>query len=151
MFTINGGKSVISRFIEAHNQYYPTALAELQRDFKQSCWMWFIFPQIAGLGRSKTSKYYEIQSKEELMQYANNKLLHKHTLQLYKVLNKSEELDIVYIFGNSIDARKLQSHLTLFATIPKYKKQCYNLIDKYFNGEWDFDTIKLYNDWDKEI
>lgn len=140
---------MISRFIEAHNQYYSVAKTELQNDYKQSCWMWFIFPQIAGLGFSSISKYYEIQSKQELMQFANNKLLNSHILELYKILKNSEELDVVYIFGD-IDARKLQSHLTLFATIPKYRKQCYNLINKYFAGVWDYRTIQIYNSWNKE-
>lgn len=140
---------MIDRFIIAHRQFYNTALSELKRGYKQSCWMWFIFPQIAGLGFSDISKYYEIQSRDELLQYATNIELHKHTLQLYRVLKNLPESDPIEIFGD-IDSRKLQSHLTLFATIPKYKKQCYNLIDKYFNGNWDFDTIKLYTDWDKE-
>jgi len=107
----------LQRFIDAQNGIFDQALAELKAGRKQSHWMWFVFPQLAGLGRSTTAKFYGIRSSEEAQAYLDHHVLGPRLTQAVETAmcwagkRSAEE-----IFG-SIDAMKLRSSLTLFSQV----------------------------------
>lgn len=132
----------LQRFIDAQNSIFEIALAELRRGSKESHWMWFIFPQIAGLGRSPTAQRYAIRSLEEARAYLNHGLLGPRLRQsvetlLFSAANRSPE----QIFG-SIDAMKLASSLTLFDQAAPGDIFAHAL-DRLFGGQADARTLAL--------
>jgi uncharacterized protein (DUF1810 family) len=107
----------LQRFVDAQEGVFPTALAELRAGAKQSHWMWFIFPQLAGLGRSSTAQYYGIRSRDEAIAYLANPLLGPRLNDAVEaILPWADERSAEEILG-SIDALKLRSCLTLFDAI----------------------------------
>lgn len=134
----------LDRFIEAHDEDYERALREIKNGRKLTHWMWYIFPQITGLGMSDTARYYEIKSLDEAEAYLNNNLLYSHLIEISNVLLNLNTNDPIEIFGD-IDALKLKSSMTLFSYISD--NQIFNkVIDKYFYGEKDLNTIKICED-----
>ena len=103
----------LARFVEAQDGIYERALAELRAGAKQSHWMWFIFPQNAGLGRSPMAIRYGIRSIEEARAYLAHPLLGMRLRECLAALEDVSVADAVAVFG-SIDAVKLRSSLTLF-------------------------------------
>lgn len=131
----------LDRFIEAHNDDYNRALNEVKSGRKLTHWMWYIFPQIAGLGMSETAKYYEIKSLDEARAYLNNELLKGHIIEISNALLELYTNDPVEVFGD-IDALKLKSSMTLFSYISN--NEIFNkVIDKYFNGNKDLTTVRI--------
>lgn len=131
----------LNRFIEAHEEDYERALREIKNGRKLTHWMWYIFPQITGLGMSDTARYYEIKSLEEARSYLNNELLRTHLIEITNVLLELNTNDPIEIFGD-IDALKLKSSMTLFSYISD--NEIFNkVIDKYFNGNKDLTTIRI--------
>lgn len=137
----------LSRFIEAHQVNYKCALQEIKNGKKLTHWMWYIFPQIIGLGRSSTAKYYAIQSLEEGFFYYNNYLLREHLIEISTALLELKTNNPLEVFGGvdclrPVDALKLNSSMTLFYYISNNDlfKQ---VIDKYFNGEQDLKTLEI--------
>jgi uncharacterized protein (DUF1810 family) len=107
----------LQRFVDAQDGVFPTALAELRAGAKQSHWMWFIFPQLAGLGRSSTAQYYGIRSRDEAIAYLANPLLGPRLHDAVEaILLWAHKRSAEEILG-SIDALKLRSCLTLFDVI----------------------------------
>lgn len=138
----------VSRFLEAHRKEYAKALKEIQSGRKQTHWMWFIFPQITGLGKSETSQYYEIKSLEEAKAYLENEELKKHLLEISTELLKLDTDNPVEVFGD-IDALKLNSSMTLFSYVST--EEIFNqVIDKYFDGNKDEVTIKICQELEKK-
>ena len=104
----------LQRFVEAQDSVFDTALEELRAGHKQSHWMWFIFPQIAGLGRSPTAQYYAIRSMHEARAYLAHPLLGDRLRSAVDtVVSAAERQTPVQILGD-VDAMKLRSSLTLF-------------------------------------
>ena len=132
----------IDRFIEAQKTSHRQVLSELKRGLKVSHWMWFTFPQIRGLGFSPTSQYFEIQSIDELREFVGNKYLVKNLKACINVLLKLKTNDPVEIFGD-IDAMKLQSSMTLFARTSELGALSKQILNKYFNGEFDGCTLGI--------
>jgi len=131
----------LDRFIEAHNDDYNRALNEVKSGRKLTHWMWYIFPQIAGLGMSETAQYYEIKSLDEARAYLNNELLRSHLIEISSVLLELYTNDPVEVFGD-VDALKLKSSMTLFSYISN--NEIFNkVIDKYFNGNKDLTTVRI--------
>lgn len=132
----------LTRFVKAQKQFFETALMELRQGKKQSHWMWFIFPQLKGLGGSETAQYYGIKNIEEAQAYMTNEYLQQNMFQICQVLVESKENNALKIFG-SPDHMKLKSSMTLF------EQACPNfdifgkVIEKFFNGERDEKTIQL--------
>ena len=130
----------LERFIEAHNDY-NRALNEVKSGRKLTHWMWYIFPQIAGLGMSETAKYYEIKSLDEARAYLNNELLKDHIIEISNALLELDKTDPVEVFGD-VDALKLKSSMTLFSYVSD--DEIFNkVIDKYFNGSKDLTTVRI--------
>ncbi len=104
----------LDRFVEAQEGVYGTALAEIRRGAKRSHWMWFVFPQIAGLGRSPAARHFAISSLDEARAYLAHPVLGARLRECVAALRDLPPTDAEAVFG-STDAMKLRSSLTLFA------------------------------------
>lgn len=104
----------LQRFLEAHEGAYPGALAEIGRGAKRGHWMWYVFPQIAGLGRSDMAHRYAIGSLDEARAYLAHPVLGQRLRECVAALQALTETTAVKVFGE-VDAMKLRSSLTLFA------------------------------------
>lgn len=126
----------LQRFIDAHQTSFDNALQEIKNGKKTTHWMWYIFPQMKGLGRSYTSQYYAIESLDEAKAYFNDILLREHTLKLLNALMELETTDAIEVFGKT-DSRKLQSSMTLFALAIPEEKLFMQVLDKFYAGKMD--------------
>jgi uncharacterized protein (DUF1810 family) len=135
-------KNKLERFLVAQETSYETALSEIKNGQKESHWMWYIFPQIAGLGNSELSKYYSIRDIEEASDYVRHPILGSRLLRICTVLADFENKDVNSIFGFP-DNLKLQSCLTLFSMLEISPPIFGYLLEKYFNGQKDEYTFKI--------
>ncbi|MFA6052913.1 MAG: DUF1810 domain-containing protein [Methylobacter sp.] len=132
----------LSRFTSAQESIYDSVLAELRNGRKRTHWMWYIFPQIDGLGRSTTAKHYAIKSMEEARQYLNHPVLGKRLLECAEAVFAIEGRSVSEIFGYP-DNLKLKSSMTLFECVTAPCSMFSRVLDKYFNGERDTLTLQL--------
>tara|TARA_B100000614_G_scaffold69541_1_gene61780 strand:- start:1381 stop:1809 length:429 start_codon:yes stop_codon:yes gene_type:complete len=126
--------SHLDRFIKAQEKSYQIALKEIQNGRKLSHWMWFIFPQIDGLGMSSISSKYSIKTQQEARDYLNHDILGSRLIEITNALMKIEQKSARSIFGYPDDL-KLKSSMTLFKTISYDDKLFSDVLVKYFNGE----------------
>lgn len=136
-------KNDLERFLKAQEKDYEHALNEIKNGRKTGHWIWYIFPQIAGLGFSSTSKYYSIRDKKEAIEYLKNKTLKNRLIEICEALLSLESDDATYVMGYPDDL-KLKSSMTLFdevSDIDVFKK----VLDKFYKGEKDEMTISLLN------
>ena len=103
----------LDRFVEAQDPVYSRALAEIREGAKRSHWMWYIFPQIAGLGRSTTAQYYSIACLEEARAFLRHPVLGPRLRECVEALRNLKSTSAGDVFGE-VDAQKLKSSLTLF-------------------------------------
>lgn len=139
----------LDRYLDAQDKSYEQALEEIKKRRKRSHWMWYIFPQIKGLGQSPTSIYYSIQNLEEANEYLKNPILGTRLKEITNELLNLELNDPVQIFGG-IDSLKLKSCMTLFDYISDddiFKK----VLDKYYDGKLDELTLNICNSLSKEL
>jgi uncharacterized protein (DUF1810 family) len=141
----DSGSPDLVRFVEAQDSggTYATALAELRRGRKTSHWMWFVFPQIAGLGQSPTAVYYGVRGLDEARAYVQHQTLGARLVECADVLSGLDERDPVQVFGG-IDAVKLRSSMTLFAHAAAdddTRRHFDAVLDQYFGGEEDAATL----------
>lgn len=136
--------SDLQRFLDAQNRggTYVQALAELRAGRKQGHWMWFIFPQIAGLGRSPTARAYAIASLQEARDYLAHPVLGSRLSECARALLESSGLTAREILGG-IDAIKLRSSMTLFERAGPSNPLFGEVIDRYFGGLRDEATERL--------
>ena len=132
----------LQRFRQAQEQDYSTALSEIRRGRKQSHWIWYVFPQIAGLGFSDTSIYYAIRDINEAKLYLEDELLRGHLLEICGALLELETNDATAVMG-SPDDMKLRSSMTLFAEAAPHIDIFQRVLDKYFGGRKDERTLAL--------
>jgi uncharacterized protein (DUF1810 family) len=134
----------LERFVAAQNagQTFERAVAELRRGRKTSHWMWFVFPQIAGLGRSPTSRMYAISSLAEARAYLAHPVLGPRLGECAELVCGVEGRTAEQIFG-SIDAQKLRSSATLFALADPTTQVFQRVLDQYFGGVADPATEAL--------
>ena len=132
----------LERFVQAQAEVYPRALAELKLGRKRSHWMWFIFPQIDGLGHSSTAKFYAIKSQDEARAYLDHPVLGKRLRECAEALLKIEGKSAAEIFGYPDDL-KLRSSMTLFASASAADSVFTRVLDQYFEGEPDQMTLEL--------
>jgi uncharacterized protein (DUF1810 family) len=138
----NADRYNLSRFISAQEATYETALAELRSGQKRSHWMWFIFPQIRGLGRTSTSEYYSIKSEEEARQYLSHPILGARLLECAEAVWALEGRSASQIFGFPDDL-KLKSSMTLFAQITEPGSVFARVLGKFFAGKPDEKTLEI--------
>lgn len=131
----------VSRFIKAQENMYETALAEVRNGKKESHWIWFVLPQLRGLGHTYNSTYYGLEGLDEANLYLNTPILKAHLYEIINVLLSLPTNNPESIFGK-LDAMKLKSSMTLFDTVAPndiFSK----VLDKYFNGQRDLRTINM--------
>jgi len=130
----------IERFVKAQESDYACALQEIKNGRKRSHWMWYVFPQLKGLGRSETARYYGIENRAEARAYLDHPLLGPRLLEISGELLKLDRSDATAVFGRP-DDRKLKSSMTLFYLVdgnPTFKA----VLDKFFNGALDEVTVE---------
>ena len=132
----------LSRFAEAHRSTYPTALAEIRRGRKESHWMWYIFPQIRGLGRSSTARYYAIQSLDEARAFLDDPYLGGHLTEISEELLSLKTDDPSDVFEWP-DDMKLRSCMTLFSLVSEEGSVFHRVLDKFFGGKPDRETLRI--------
>lgn len=132
----------LDRFITAQKRDYADALAEIKSGRKRSHWMWYIFPQIRGLGMSGTAQYYAIQNLDEAKAYLKDSYLRGNLIEICEALLQLDTNNAVSVFGG-IDAIKLRSSMTLFMcadpAIPVFER----VLKKFYSGEVDDRTLKI--------
>jgi len=131
----------LSRFIEAQDGIYSDVLDELGRGRKTGHWIWYIFPQIAGLGFSGMSRRYSIASLDEAKAYAEHPLLGQRLIECVELVMAVEGQSAEQIFGH-LDALKFRSCLTLFAAADDDNQIYQKALNKYFDGSPDPLTIQ---------
>ena len=134
----------LQRFVDAQDDdgTYESALRELRDGRKRSHWMWFIFPQIAGLGQSPSSRRYAISSLEEARAYVEHPILGPRLEECARALLQRAGASARDIFGG-IDAMKLRSSMTLFHRADPDNALYSEVLDRYFGGEPDSATDRL--------
>lgn len=130
------------KFIEAQQEDYNQALKEIRNGRKLTHWVWYIFPQIKGLGTSDTAMYYAIESLDEAKEYLKNDYLRNNLLEISQALLDLDSNNPTEVLGYPDDL-KVKSCMTLFhyadSSISVFKQ----VIDKYYNGQFDINTIDL--------
>ncbi len=137
-----GDRYDLKRFLQAQEDDYQQALSEIRSGRKRSHWMWYIFPQIDGLGFSSTSRRYAIKSIAEAKAYLSHPVLGPRLIECAEAALQVEGSSASEIFG-SPDDMKLRSCATLFAQVSQAGSVFDRLLDKYFQGERDGKTLRL--------
>jgi uncharacterized protein (DUF1810 family) len=132
----------LARFLEAQERVFDEALAEISAGQKQSHWMWFIFPQIDGLGFSAMAKRYAIKSLAEAQAYLSHPILGPRLMQCAQAALKVQGRTAFEIFGSPDDS-KLKSSATLFARVSPAGSVFEQVLKKCFKGERDEQTLRL--------
>ena len=134
----------LERFVEAQERMYAIALEEIKNGEKQSHWMWYIFPQIRGLGMSSMAHIYGIDGLDEAKAYLDHPTLSVRLFEISEALLKHKKKRPEAIFGYT-DAMKLRSSMTLFALVSEDDSVFHKVLQAFYNGEMDELTIKLAN------
>ncbi len=134
-------ESNLKRFIDAQETAYQTALSEIRNGRKRSHWMWYIFPQIQGLGFSETARFYALKDREEAADFLAHPILGRRLLEICHELLGLTTNDAHHVFG-SPDDLKLKSSMTLFAALrsnPVFQQ----VLDKFYHGTQDDKTLRI--------
>ncbi|QKD81186.1 DUF1810 domain-containing protein [Thermoleptolyngbya sichuanensis A183] len=132
----------LNRFVKAQTSDYARALAEIRQGKKRSHWMWYIFPQYAGLGFSATSQHYAIKSLAEAEAYLRHPVLGDRLVECAEAVLQLDGRSAHEVFGSPDDI-KLRSCATLFAQVSSLGSVFHRLLDQYFQGEPDAKTLEL--------
>jgi uncharacterized protein (DUF1810 family) len=132
----------LNRFVSAQRDVYVQALAELRDGRKRSHWMWFVFPQLEGLGYSATSQYYSIKSRDEARHYLDHPVLGARLVEAAEAVLAVEGRSASQIFGFPDDL-KLNSSMTLFANVAGPQSVFVRVLEKYYGGQRDSKTLSL--------
>jgi uncharacterized protein (DUF1810 family) len=135
-------KNDLQRFIDAQANTYSVALSEIMNGRKRTHWMWYVFPQIQGLGMSETSRLYAIKDIHEAADFLNHPVLGSRLIRICKELLDLESDDAHPIFG-SPDDLKLHSSMTLFSSVPSADPVFQKVLDKFFKGKKDQKTLAI--------
>lgn len=132
----------LARFEKAQSECYGTALAELKAGKKRTHWMWFVFPQLSGLGFSPTSQYYAVRDRSEAEAYLAHPVLGPRLVECCQALLKLGDVSASEVFGYPDDL-KLRSSMTLFSAVSPEGSVFSKVLDKFFGGEPDSKTLAL--------
>ncbi|MFG6425126.1 DUF1810 domain-containing protein [Lepagella muris] len=131
----------LDRFVMAQERTYDVALQEIRNGGKRSHWIWYVFPQLRGLGRTANANYYGIEGKEEAVAYLGHEILGKRLREISNELLNSQE-DIRVLMGSGIDVLKLKSSMTLFDFVSP--GDVFGLVlDKFFDGKRCRRTLEI--------
>lgn len=136
----------LDRFVRAQNRegMYAAALGELRAGRKRSHWMWYVFPQVAGLGRSGMAEHFAISGLAEARAYLDHPVLGPRLVECARALTELPDRDPVRVLGH-VDALKLRSSMTLFAraaTDPDQEELFTSVLDQYYDGQEDLNTLE---------
>jgi len=132
----------LDRFLKAQANDYDTALNELKAGRKRNHWIWYVFPQVAGLGHSPTSQFYAIKSLDEAAAYLRHPILGGRLHECLKALQPLEQTSASQLFGE-VDAMKFRSSLTLFSEADPADPIVEVALDRWFGGGKDQKTLQL--------
>lgn len=132
----------LKRFLDAQQRDYATALTEIKSGRKRSHWIWYIFPQIGGLGYSEMSKRYAIKDLPEAIAYLAHPVLGMRLIEISNVFLALKSVSATGVMGNPDDL-KLRSSMTLFSQVPGADPVFEAVLKKYFQGEKDKATLQL--------
>lgn len=132
----------LDRFLEVQERMYEIALKEIKNGEKESHWMWYIFPQLRGLGKSQMAYAYGINGIEEAKAYIEHPVLSARLIEICEALLEHKNGDIEDILGD-IDAMKLRSSMTLFAFISEKNSVFFQVLECFYDGKMDEYTLKL--------
>ena len=135
----------LDRFVSAQENVYQTALEEIGSGRKQGHWMWFIFPQISGLGSTEVSRLYAIKSREEAVAYLEHPVLGPRIREISEVLLTQDDKSATEILGTPDDL-KLRSSMTLFKSVSTDNDVFLNVLDRYYGGEEDPQTFRILSE-----
>jgi uncharacterized protein (DUF1810 family) len=130
----------LQRFVDAQNPVYEHVCAELRNGRKETHWMWFIFPQLRGLGHSTMAIEFGVSSREEAQEYLKHPILGTRLGKCTRLVNLAEGRTIHQIFGTPDDL-KFRSSMSLFATVAPDNQIFKDALQKYFGGELDPHTV----------
>jgi uncharacterized protein (DUF1810 family) len=130
----------LQRFVDAQARVYPSVLDELRAGRKRSHWIWFVFPQVAGLGSSPTAARYAISSLDEARAYLRHDVLGPRLHECTRLVNAVQGRSIGQIFG-SPDDLKVRSSMTLFVRATQNNSEFVELLARYYDGEEDQLTL----------
>lgn len=133
---------LLARFLDAQARDYEQAMSEIRRGRKQSHWMWYVFPQLVGLGASPTSVFYAIKTVDEARAYLAHPVLGTRLVSSMRAVLGVDGRSALQIFG-SPDDMKLRSCATLFASISPDGSVFAQVLDRYFDGQADEKTLRL--------
>lgn len=134
----------LDRFLDVQERMYERALKEIRNGKKRTHWMWYIFPQLRGLGRSQMSYAYGINGFEEAKAYLAHPILSKRLIEISEALLSHKDKSAYEIFGD-IDEMKLKSSMTLFALVSEENSIFHQVLGCFFNEKMDEHTLKLIN------
>ena len=141
-------KHDLQRFIKEQQRTYSTAYVELSQGRKQSHWMWWIFPQIVGLGMTATSHKYSIKSMDEAKAFLSHPYLGKNIREISNVLLGLDTNDAGRVMGYPDDL-KLRSSMTLFAEAAPDEKVFQKVLDKFYGGKKDERTLTILKELER--
>ena len=133
----------LERFVKAQEYDYPTALREIRAGYKVSHWIWYIFPQLEGLGRSHYATYYGLAGIDEARAYLEHHVLGVRLKEITETLLQLESSDPSEVMGGFPDDMKLQSCMTLFSHISEDGSVFHRALDKFFRGKTDAKTLAM--------
>jgi uncharacterized protein (DUF1810 family) len=131
----------LQRFVEAQNPVIEQVKDELRSGRKKTHWMWYIFPQVAGLGRSEMAQLYAISSRQEAEAYLEHPVLGKRLRECTEIVNSIEDSSANEIFG-SPDDLKFRSSMTLFDKVAEEPEPFGTALEIYYDGEYDSETLE---------
>ena len=132
----------LERFVKAQEHDYPVALREMRAGHKESHWIWYIFPQLKGLGHTDYATYYGIEDADEARAYLAHPVLGARLREITEAILQLDNYDPEYLMGGHPDDWKLNSCLTLFAYISEEDSVFHRALEKFFWGEMDTKTLK---------
>lgn len=136
----------LQRFKDAQDTCYHRVTKELMHGRKLTHWIWYIFPQVEGLGRSSTAEHYSIKSLDEAKAYLNDALLGGRLEECCQLLLSAQENNIQSIMGYPDDL-KLCSSMTLFANLKGEESVCHQVLKRFFEGQQDTLTLQKMKQW----
>jgi uncharacterized protein (DUF1810 family) len=137
-------RHALQRFVEAQDGVFNTVLAELRSGAKRGHWIWFVFPQLRGLGHSATAQHYGISSLDEARAYLAHPVLGARLRECTRLVAAIDGRSVDQIFGFP-DNLKVRSSMTLFAHATDDNAEFRAVLDKFYNGEEDSATVELLN------
>ena len=144
---VNSDPHDLSRFVDAQRPVYDSALAEIRAGRKRSHWMWFVLPQVKGLGFSSSSEYFGIGSLAEARAFLDHPVLGARLVECTEALLAHEDRSATSIMG-SPDDLKLRSSLTLFSLVEPQGSVFHRGLERFFEGQPDELTLDIVRKWD---